>query len=266
MPNVDSTRTQARVIALVDAQRRTGALADAQYAAEVALSEHPYHADLHDALARVMVDAGELQLASDAWETARALAPGHVGALKGLGFLAFRRGDVRAAQRLLTQALSRSPEDSGLRGALERLQETTRAQAPGVMPPHQRGADDAAQPVAGTLVQRPHERELFLLLCDSDGLVLGGSLGGADGALHRAQVACEIGALSTAIDRACQHLGLGGWVSCLLEGDDDAYAVGRAGSDALVLAEALGEGAAGRVLVRLHDDARRALAHIGGVA
>ena len=53
----------------------------------------------------------------------------------------------------------------------------------------------------------------------------------------------------------------------LLEGEDEAYAIGRAAGrpDVLVLSEARGEGAAGRVLARVHEDADRACAPLGGV-
>ncbi len=77
--------------------------------AEAALARAPYDPHAHDAYARVLVACDLLDLAADAWETARTLHPGHVGAIKGLGFLAFRRGDLLAAERLLSDALSVPP-------------------------------------------------------------------------------------------------------------------------------------------------------------
>jgi tetratricopeptide (TPR) repeat protein len=268
MPNAIATRGEAvgrtSIIARVEARRRSGALAEARQAAEGALSKNPYDADLHDALARVLSDAGELQLACDAWETARRIMPGHVGALKGLGFLAYRRGDRHVAQRLLDEACRRSPSDIGLRGALQRMAGIPPVAAPAAPPmrPHESaspGLGNAPErTVEHALLRRADANDSFVLLCDLDGLVMAGTLGGADGVDLRAQVACDVSALVTAIDRACQHLGLGEWTTCLLEGEDEARGIGRVGTAALVLSEARGEGAAGRVLARVHEDAGRA--------
>ena len=263
MPNAKGTLGSAvgSIVARVDARRRTGALDEARRAAEGALSQQPYDADLHDVLARVLADAGELQLARDAWETARTLKPGHVGALKGLGFLAYRRGDLRAAERLLDEACQRSPADSGVRHALQRLQGVAFIESAAALPsPSVESAPTlvAVAPEATREGATPGDRPgTPLVCCDLDGLVIAGRLGGVGGAGLRAHVACEISALATAIERACQHLELGEWTTCLLDGQEQAYGIGRAGPAVLVLAEAHGEGAAGRALGMVHEEADR---------
>jgi len=269
MPNANLSRGSgvARdVFAAIEANRTRGALPAARRVAESALREAPYDPDLHDALARVLVDADELQLAADAWETARLIAPGHLGALKGLGFLAFRRGDRVRAEHFLVEALSRSPGDSGVRSALQRLREPRShagSASPATLQPHDQPKSVVPDPPAtalGTpLAATAHgSASTFVLLCDVDGLVLSGCLGGADGGPLRAQAATEIAALAANIERACHHLGLGRWETCLLDGDAQSFAVGCVGERTLVLSEAEGEGAVGRVLGCVHRDIHRA--------
>ncbi len=107
-------------VQLADALRRTGDHALALKVARRGLDRHPYHADAHDVLARVLADRGDLHLAADEWEMALRLAPGYGAALRGLGFLAFRRGDLATAERLLGQAASRD-DDPALAAGLARV-------------------------------------------------------------------------------------------------------------------------------------------------
>ena len=81
--------------------RRSGHLGEARRVVLRGLERHPYLADAHDALARVLVDSGEEVPARDEWEMALRLEPSHPGALKGLGFLAWRRRDLPTAERWL---------------------------------------------------------------------------------------------------------------------------------------------------------------------
>ena len=108
------------------------------------------------------------------------------------------------------------------------------------------------------------EDSAFVLICDTEGLVLAGTLGGANGEGQRSQAACDLGVLANNLSRACAHLGLGAWESCLLESDHDAHAIALVGERVLVLSESAGEGAAGRLLARLPELSARAASHIGG--
>ena len=243
----------------IEVLRCAGDLRRAQNVAEESLARTPYDADLHDAYARVLVDRGQFDAACDAWETVRMLAPGHLGALKGLGFLAFRRGDLLAAERLLADALSRAPHDAGVRGAFDRVRAARGVPASAAMPmraPTSRSA--SSKPTEPPMAANAEEALCDqLLLANVDGLVLAGNLGGHEGADRRASTACEMSALARALEQATSHLEIGPWVGCLVETDGHALAVSRPMFGKLLLTAATGEGAAGRALALGQSNAVR---------
>ena len=51
------------------------------------LERHPHLADAHDLLARLYVGSGDIERAFDEWDMVLRLSPGHLGALKGMGFI-----------------------------------------------------------------------------------------------------------------------------------------------------------------------------------
>ena len=110
-------------IALADALRRSGQLDQALRVALRGLERHAYRFDAHDVLARVYLDRGELARAADEWETTLQLSDGHLPALKGLGYLAYRRGDLRRAERCLRTASEIDASDAGTITALARIRE-----------------------------------------------------------------------------------------------------------------------------------------------
>ena len=57
------------------------------------LSRYPHLPDAHDLYARILTDRYDYASAFDEWDTVLRLAPNHLGAHKGLGFLCFRAGD-----------------------------------------------------------------------------------------------------------------------------------------------------------------------------
>jgi tetratricopeptide (TPR) repeat protein len=105
-------------IQLCEVLRRKGHVQEALNVALHGLGRHPDHANGYDALARVHTDRGALAEARAAWERALAIAPEHIGALKGLGFLFWRQGDVRKAIDTLEHALAADPADDQTRRAL----------------------------------------------------------------------------------------------------------------------------------------------------
>lgn len=111
-------------IALADALRRAGQLDQALRVALRGLERHAYRFDAHDVLARVYLDRGELARAADEWETTLQLSDGHLPALKGLGYLAYRSGDLRRAERCLRAASEIDASDAGTVTALARIRET----------------------------------------------------------------------------------------------------------------------------------------------
>jgi tetratricopeptide (TPR) repeat protein len=82
------------------------------------LERHPTNADAHDLLARLFVDAGDHTRAFDEWHMALRYRPGHVGALKGLGFVSFNEGRLEDAERWLAQAAESDPGDASIRSGL----------------------------------------------------------------------------------------------------------------------------------------------------
>lgn len=121
-------------VALAEALRRARRLADAERIALRGLERHPYHADGHDILARVHADRGDASRARDEWEMALQLAPGHVGALLGLGWLALRAGDRVTAGRRWEAARAAAPDDPRVAAAARQLQEPSPAPADGARP------------------------------------------------------------------------------------------------------------------------------------
>jgi predicted regulator of Ras-like GTPase activity (Roadblock/LC7/MglB family) len=105
-------------IPLGEALRVRGQIDLAVRVATKGLERHPYDADAHDLMARIHVDRGEQEKAVDEWSAALRCAAGHVGALKGMGFVAFRRGELADAERYLAQAAAGDGDDEGIAAGL----------------------------------------------------------------------------------------------------------------------------------------------------
>ena len=82
------------------------------------LERHPHVADAHDLYARILADKGDYERAFDEWDMAVRIAPGHIGALKGLSFLYFKVGDVDQAVAHLESARRHSPDDPSIAQAI----------------------------------------------------------------------------------------------------------------------------------------------------
>ncbi|HET7583418.1 MAG TPA: tetratricopeptide repeat protein [Gemmatimonadaceae bacterium] len=103
---------------LGEALRRRADLEVALKVAERGVQRHAHSPDAHDLLARICVDRGVLERARAAWETVLRLMPGHLGALKGLGYVLFKQGHTADAERMLAEAASRDPADESIATAL----------------------------------------------------------------------------------------------------------------------------------------------------
>ena len=77
---------------LGEALRRQGQTDVALKIAMRGLERHPQQADAHDLMARVAVDRRDFERATAEWEAVLRIAPEHVGALKGLGYVCFQQG------------------------------------------------------------------------------------------------------------------------------------------------------------------------------
>src|SRR6266536_413717 len=96
---------------LGEALRRKGQFDAALRVALNGLERHPHLADAHDLYARLLADKHDYERAFDEWDMALRIAPGHIGALKGLAFLYFKVGDVQQAAAHLEAAQRVAPDD-----------------------------------------------------------------------------------------------------------------------------------------------------------
>jgi tetratricopeptide (TPR) repeat protein len=245
---------------LGEALRVRGQLDVARRVAVRGLERHPYDADAHDLLARVYLDDGETEKAIDEWDAALRCAPGHVGALKGMGFICYQQGRLVDAEAYLAQAAAGDADDERIASGLARVRGQLRGD-PVVdvpAPSHFEEAPSDTDPryLFTDLVSVGDQAALFL---DREGLVLAGTYvvaGGVD-------VSQEIGAALTGISdearRAMRHLGLGDWSSIVFESEAARVAMAPAPEDGIVLVAAaptMPHGLVRRVLDRVAARAR----------
>ncbi|HTS89982.1 MAG TPA: hypothetical protein VMG41_15915 [Gemmatimonadales bacterium] len=183
------------------------------------LGRYPHLPDAHDLYARILTDQRDYATAFDEWDTVLRLAPHHVGAHKGLGFLYYRAGEPEHAVYHLRLAAELDPGDQGLRAAVERVaggEEIWDQPLPTVPPEHTDEARaatvSAGDPFAG--LEGAHDR---LLLVDADGLRLGGSLLGAGHQDFSDDAAATLAATTREAVRAARLLELGEWQHLTLE-------------------------------------------------
>lgn len=245
---------------LADALRRHGQHADALSVARRGLERHPYLAEAHDVLARVYADAGEDQRARDEWETALRLEPSHPASLKGLGFLAFARGDLTTAERMLRLALARDERDPALvdahRRVRERLEGSRDAALENGSAHHPRPEAPAAANARTLFASLLGDGDRTALLVDQDGLVLAGSYVDELGREVGDEIGAELSGIADEATRALAHLGLGLWDGMLVEAQHATVALGPTREGAVVLVAAARDTSIGFVR-RLLDRARR---------
>jgi tetratricopeptide (TPR) repeat protein len=226
--------------------RRRGQLEAALTVALGGIQRYPALADAYDLLARIRSDREEGDLAFDAWTEALRHDPGHVGALRGLAFLAFRAGDQVRAERHLAAAVALVPADAGLRAALARVRQ---------------------QPPARPVLPRPPGGEgVETLLVDGRGRRLAGLLVGSGGLdLSEAAAAALVG-LAREATRTVRLLGLGTWRSISVESAEGTLQLVVPMEDTMLLAAADSGVPAGRLALlaeRAAGSARRWLEKLG---
>ena len=138
--------------------RQRGQLAAAAGVALAGLGHYPSLADAHDLLARIRADQGDDSAANAAWHAALECDPAHVGARKGLAFVAFRARDFTAAERQLELAALHAPHDVSVMAALDRVRSVQPSAA-------SEGVPKLTDPASG------------LLLYDLQGMRLAGGAG-----------------------------------------------------------------------------------------
>jgi tetratricopeptide (TPR) repeat protein len=222
--------------------RQRGQLDAAHRVALGGLERHPHLADAHDLYARILADKRDYERAFDEWDMTLRIAPGHVGALKGLAFLYFKVGDIAQARAHLEAAQRASPEDAGLAQAVALVQGGHVAAAVSGL-----GIERPAQPApAPPAAAAPamEEARVFaglegaqegLLLLDAAGRVLGGALRDPDGKDVSEPVAAYLAGVSQEAARTAKLLGLGAWTGLSAEGRLGHVHVAQPSPEALLL-------------------------------
>lgn len=208
--------------------RQRGQFEAALSVAEAGVARYPSLAAAHDLVGRVRVDMGDDEAARSAWVATIECDPGHLGALKGLAFLAFRRKDFLEAERRLESASAASPRDPSILAALDRL----RSSLP-VVPVDDLQFDD---PSSG------------LLLIDGQGLRLAGGTGSNDDGRIADAVSAEADSAIREVERTARLLGLGVWEHLLVEGVSSRVAVLPVGEQGTLLVHRPITAPAGRML------------------
>ena len=250
---------------LGDLLRQRGQLDAAHRVALNGLERHPHLADAHDLYARILADKRDYERAFDEWDMARRIAPGHMGALKGLAFLYFKVGDVAQAVAHLEEAERVAPDDFNIQQALAMVRGQPMGSAaartsgypglqpgspsapsapstppPAPLPPPPAVAEEPIAPPAGPL----EDRRVFaglegaqegLLLLDAAGRVLGGALRDWNGADVTEAVAAYLAGVSLEAGRTAKLLGLGAWTGLAAEGQLGHIHLAQPGPDALLL-------------------------------
>lgn len=202
--------------------RLKGLLDAAHRVALNGLERHPHSAEAHDLYARILADKGDFERAFDEWDMALRIAPTHIGALKGLAFLYFKVGDVAQAVAHLQLAQREAPGDPTVEQALAMVRGGDTAGAANEPAPI---ATAPAAPTAPATAPMEDSRvfaglegaEEGLLLLDSSGRVLGGTLRDPEGQDVSEAVAAYLAGVSQEAGRTAKLLGLGGWVGLAAE-------------------------------------------------
>ena len=250
-------RSSLVFISLVDALRRTRHFDEARRYALDGLERHPHLPGAHDALARVMADLGDDTQARDEWDFALRLDPSHQASLRGLGFLAYKRRDLAAAEQYLARALHAAPRDDGLAGALRRVRSELRgsgASDPG--PARKESASASAAPARQLFAELLGDGDRTALLLDRDGLVLAGTYVDGTGREVADEIGAHLGGLADEASRALTQLGLGRWDSLLVESQHATVALAPGLEGAVVLVAAARDTQVGLVR-RLLSQARQ---------
>jgi predicted regulator of Ras-like GTPase activity (Roadblock/LC7/MglB family) len=232
------------------------------------LERHPHFADAHDLLARISVDRGEMERAFDEWDMVLRLAPDHLGALRGMGFVCFQQGRLAEAEQYLSAAVAAGDTDEGLALALSNVRASQKHVAGTAAALGGSGTTGGSAALPPGTSKDPHflfadvltEAEQTALLLDAEGFVLAGAYVGYDGRDVAQEVGAELSGVTDAARRATRHLSLGEWTSIVFETEVAVVAMApSAGDGLLVIATSRSTplGLVRRLLDRCSDRARR---------
>jgi predicted regulator of Ras-like GTPase activity (Roadblock/LC7/MglB family) len=232
---------------LGEALRKGGELDLALKVALRGLERHPHDADSHDLLARIAVDRGELERAFDEWDMVRRIAPAHLGARKGMGYVLFKQGRFAEAQTYLSEASELDGNDETVATALAMV----RVKLRGDQGDHGGRRDTAEHPARPDPVDPAEpldplslfsdltaDGEHTALLLDATGLVMAGTYLTRDGRDVAQEIGAELSGISDEARRAMRHLALGDWSSLTVETDAAVVAMAPMRDDAVLLVAA----------------------------
>src|SRR5262249_45577035 len=155
-------------------------------------------------------DNGDIDRAREEWDAAHHLDQRHLGALKGLSFLAFRRGDVNSSLDLLETALGVDPSDVSVVQALRVVREAVAKETAPPHPSEEQRIDQAFGFGGG---------DHGLLLVDARGRLLAGGLHTPKGEDVAEKIAGYLAGVHQEAERTARLLGLGRWRWVLAEAD-----------------------------------------------
>ncbi len=205
---------------LGEALRTRGQPAAAYKVARMGVNRYPELAASHDLLARVLADQGDRHAAAEAWRRVLELSPGHIGANKGLAFLAFRAGDPEGALPFLESALGAAPDDEGLAVAVKRVRTALDGAAARAASAAEAAQAHPPSALRGAEGFEPFEEARGVVLLDTQGLRLAGTLEAPDGSDVSDAVAAHLQGVSREASRAARLLDLGAWESVTAESPD----------------------------------------------
>jgi predicted regulator of Ras-like GTPase activity (Roadblock/LC7/MglB family) len=235
---------------LGEALRKGGELDLALKVALRGLERHPHDADSHDLLARIAVDRGELERAFDEWDMVRRIAPAHLGARKGMGYVLFKQGRFAEAQTYLSEASELDGDDETVATALAMVrvrlrgdQGDQRDRAGRRDTAEHRARPDPVDPAEpldplSLFSDLTADGEHTALLLDATGLVMAGTYLTQDGRDVAQEIGAELSGISDEARRAMRHLALGDWSSLTVETDAAVVAMAPMRDDAVLLVAA----------------------------
>jgi tetratricopeptide (TPR) repeat protein len=202
------------------------------------LSRYPHLPEAHDLYARILTDQHDFANAFDEWDTVLRLAPDHLGAHKGIGFLYYRAGEPEQALYHLRLAAGLDPQDQGLIAAVERVaggREIWEAPMPPAPPIEQQEEARTAVVTAGDPFSGLEGAGERLLLVDQDGFRLGGSLLSTDGVDVSEASAAVLAGTAREAGRAARMLELGEWGHLTIEAPGISVCILRPTADTTLL-------------------------------
>ena len=191
------------------------------------MERHPSNADAHDLMARIAVDRREFDRAVIEWEAVLRVAPEHLGAMKGLGYVSFQQGRLTDAERYLAAAAERGAGDD----VVAALETVRRSSVEGVALAEAPASNDPKWLFADLLV----EEQQTALLLDTTGYVLGGLYLDPDGVDLAQEIGAQLSGISDEVVRAMRHLDIGDWRSIVFETEAAVVALAPAPKDSLLV-------------------------------